>query len=280
MTKQECKPIDCDRCGHFIGRSGWARVEFRCAKGQQPESPHSTMRYQGCTSYREASRDVQIYRRFKDEAAWHGDGVLKAKQALARRTASSLSKTLSEFSEVMSADQARAGRDAVAALQSLADDIQTAARMAKAHKAREEERREAERQTKGDRLADQLLTGQSEKHVIELAEQLAALDTAAGRRWLDERHGRSILLDGGVWVANDLAQRLKPAQGAARSELFAELRRAVAEALQSLNKPLTRDCCTRADFDAWCQLQRHRAAATASVKALVRNVMNSPGEQP
>ncbi len=266
--------VDCEKCLHFTGRQGWVRIEWGCTQGQQPESEFGLTRYGGCPTYREASRDELIFRRFKGSASFNGGADLKSRQMQARRTATSLSKALAEFGDLMDGAQVKAGRDAVAALSRLADDIARASTLAGAFKEREDAQREAERRKRGDALADRLLPDRTEQQLVECAEHLAAFDSAQARQWLEIRHGRPMLVESSIWSANDLAQRWRRAvAGAAKNELLAELRRDVAQALEGLDRPMSREYATRADFDAYRQLLRDRSAASAAVAVVVAQAM-------
>ena len=266
--------VDCEKCLHFTGRHGWIRVEWGCAQGQQPESEFGLTRYNGCPTYREASRDELIFRRFKGSASFNGGADLKSRQTQARRTATGLSKALAEFGDLMDGAQVKAGRDAVAALNRLADDIERATALAGAFKKREDAQREAERRKRGDAVADRLVPAWTEQQLVECAEHLASFGTVQGQKWLEARHGRSMLVESSIWTANDLAQRWKrAAAGAAKKELFAELRRDVAQALDGLDRPTSREYATRVDFEAYRQLLRDRNAAAASVAGVVAQAM-------
>lgn len=278
--KKAAKPVDCEKCQHFSGRNGWARVEWGCAEGHAAESTFVLMRYQGCADYAEASRDELIFRRFKASASFHGNADLKQRQTQAKRTANGLAKALAEFGDLMDGAQVKAGREAVAALNRLAADIAQASAMAEAFKKREDEAREFERRKRGDALADRLLSGWADGKVIECAESLAAFDTAAAHRWSEKQRGRALLLESGVWAANDLAQRWKRAPESAKAELLAEVRREVAQALASLDQPLSPAYATRQDFEAYEAFRRAEQAAKASVAALVAEAEKrvKPGE--
>ncbi len=272
------RAVDCDKCTHFGGRQTWSKIEWRCARGHPPESTTTLSRRKGCDDYCAAGRDDLIFRRFKDQASYYGDEVLRNRQATARRTASNLAKSLQEFGDMLDGEQLRAGREAVNALNRLADDIERAGRMAKAFKAREDAQRAAEHARKLEALAGELLSGWSTEQIIECAAHLAAFDTSEGRRWLDQRRNRSVLVDSGMWEPNQVAQRMKRSSSdAERQKLMRELRGLVAQALQTLYKPLASDYATRADFEAFQQLQRHRAAAKTAVHALIADVTRGPG---
>ncbi len=263
------KYVDCEKCTHFTGRNGWARVEWGCAKGHASESMVTLIRTDGCRDHRAAPRDTLIFRRFKSEVSFHGADGLKGRQAQARRIATGLQKSLSEFGDLMDGDQVKAGRDAVAALNRLADDIERAARMAIAYKAREDQRREIEQQRVGDELATRLLAGWSEAEVIECAQHLAAFDTYDATRWLASRRGNTLTCDG-FCTPNDIAVRMnRERDGRQRAALHAELRRKLATVLDTLDRPPGPSYATRADFEAWRQLMRHRRAANASVAAVL-----------
>lgn len=143
-ARRAVRAVDCDKCAHFGGRQTWARIEWRCARGHAPESTTTLLHAEGCDGYSAAGRDDLIFRRFKDQASYYGDEVLRNRQATARRTASNLAKSLQEFGDMLDAEQLRAGREAVTALNRLAEDIERAARLAKAFKAREDAERAAE----------------------------------------------------------------------------------------------------------------------------------------
>lgn len=272
-SSKPSKTVDCEKCQHFTGRNGWARVEWGCAKGHAAESTVYLTRYAGCPNYREASRDELIFRRFKGSASHYGNDELKSRQTQAKRTANGLAKALAEFGDLMDSAQVQAGRDAVAALNRLAADIAQASTMAAAFKKREDQAREVERRRRGDALADRVLLDCTEAQIVECAEHLGAFDTTAAHKWLDARRGRSTLIGGNPWTANDLAQRWKRAAGDAKVELFAELRRELASALSELDQPVSREYATRADFDAYRQLLRDRSAAKASVAAVVADAV-------
>ncbi len=262
-------PVDCEKCQHFTGRSGWTRVVWGCAKSHQPESAMQLQRTNGCVDFSEASREEMLFRRYKGSASFHGDADLKAHQARATRTANGLSKALADFGDLMDGAQVEAGRQAVAALHRLAEDLSAAAALAKNFKAREDSQREMERQRRGDALADQMLQGMSPEDVVECAEHLAAFDSSSTTKWLEQRRGRRTILMGGLRDPLERAQKWQRAPGDHKTEAFAELRRELAAALANLNTPPARDYATRADFDAFRSLQRDKRAATASVAAVV-----------
>jgi hypothetical protein len=273
--------VDCEKCHHFSGRHGLVRVEWGCQKGQVSESTVTLMRYNGCSTYREASRDELIFRRFKSSASFHGSADLKSRQTQARRAANGLSKALAEFGDLMDGAQVKAGREAVAALNRLADDIARASTLAGEFKKREDAQREAQRRKQGDALADRLLPEWTELQLVGCAEHLAAFEKVQARQWLQIRHGRSMLVESSIWAVNDLAQRWKQAAvGLAKTELFAELRRDVAQALEGLDRPMSRDYATRVDFEAYRQLLRNQTAAKAAVAEVVSKAMKPTPLQP
>lgn len=262
-------PVDCENCQSFTGRSGWTRVVWGCAKSHQPESAMLLQRSSGCADFCEASREEKLFRRYKGSASFHGDADLKAHQARATRTANGLSKALADFGDLMDGAQVEAGRQAVAALHRLAEDLSAAAALAKNFKAREDSQREMERQLRGDALADQVLQGMSPEDVVECAEHLAAFDSSSTTKWLEQRRGRRTILMGGLRDPLDLAQKWQRAPGDEKTRAFAELRRELAAALANLNTPPARGYATRSDFDAFRSIQRDKRAATASVAAVV-----------
>lgn len=262
-------PVDCEKCEHFTGRSGWTRVVWGCAKSHQPESAMLLQRTSGCDDYCEASREELLFRRYKGSASFHGDADLKAHQARATRTANGLSKALADFGDLMDGEQVLAGRQAVAALHRLADTLSAAAALAKSFKAREDAQREVERQRRGDALADQVLQGMSAEDVVECAELLASFDSSASMSWLDQRRGRRTIFMGGLRDPLDRVLRWQRAPADRKPEAFAEVRRELAAALANLNTPPDKDYATRADFDAFRSLQRDKRAAKASVAAVV-----------
>ena len=268
--------VDCEKCQHFTGRQGWIRVEWGCAKGHAAESTIVLTRREGCPDYRECPRDELIFRRFEGSASFSGNADLKNRQTQATRTANGLDKALADFGDLMDGQQVQAGRDAVAALRRLAADIARASELASRFKAREDARREAEHAQRLDALAARHLAGWSEVQVIECAEHLAAFDTSAAWKWLNARHGRDVLTASGLWSSNEVAQRLKRAQGAARTSLFADLRRQVAEALEEFERSQGPQYASRGDFDAYRQLLRDQRAAKASVAALVAGAAQLP----
>lgn len=269
-------PVDCEKCQHFTGRNGWTRVVWGCAKSHQPESAMQLRRANGCVDFCEASREEMLFRRYKGSASFHGDADLKAHQARAKRTANGLSKALADFGDLMDGTQVEAGRQAVAALHRLAEDLSSAAALAKSFKAREDLQREMERQRRGDALADQVLQGMSPENVVECAEHLAAFDSSSATKWLEQRTGRRTIFMGGLRDPLDRVQKWQRAPGDQKREAFAELRRELAAALANLNTPPARNYATRADFDAFRSLQRDMRAATASIAAVVAVATGSP----
>lgn len=267
---RSAKPVDCDACQHFEGSVGYSRFEFRCAKGHPPESDVVLLRYHGCADFQAAGRDQIIFRRHKSTALLDGDCGLKKRQAQATRTANGLAVAVADFGDLMDAEQTVAINTAVKTLRRLSADLERAASLAKSYKAREDANREAERQQREDKLAAALLEGWSEQQILECAEHLAAFDSPAAQAWHVERRGRRMLLDGGIWSPNDLARQYKLAVTPSRKAvLFAELRRDLAKALETLNRPQGSMYATRADFDAYRQLLRDQAAARVAVAALI-----------
>lgn len=263
--------VDCEKCSHFTGRNGWVGVVWGCAKGHPSLSSFSTSRPDGCKDFHAAPRDEMIFRRFKDEASFHGADGLKTRQSQARRIATSLAKSLAEFGPILDSDQVQAGRSCVSALNSLADDIERAARMAKTFKAREDARRKAEQDRQADELVVRYLTGWTEEEVVQCAQDLAAFDSSQGMRWRDARRGCAVHTEPGLWSPNDCAQVFKRAHAdsVTRAQRYTDLCRDLAQALQTLESPLGHSYATRADFDAWRQYLRDRVAAKASVHAVV-----------
>ncbi|TXI23104.1 MAG: hypothetical protein E6Q67_05020 [Roseateles sp.] len=262
--------MDCDTCQHFQGGVQHSRFEFRCAKGHPPESDVVLIRFNGCADFLIAGRDQVIFRRHKGIALLEGDATLKKRQTQATRTANGLAVALADFGDLMDSDQTDAINTAVKTLRRLSTDIERAAALAKAYKAREDASRETERQRRDDELAAVVLGGWSEEQIVECAVHLAAFDSPAAQEWHVALRGRRMLLDGGVWSPNDLARQFKLAVTASRrAELFAELRRDLARSLETLNRPQGPLYATRADFDAYRQLLRDQAAAKASVAALI-----------
>lgn len=87
-----------------------------------------------------------------------------------------------------------------------------------------------------------------------------------------------------MWEPNQVAQRMKrTGSDVERQKLLRDLRGLVAQALQHLNKPMSIEYATRADFEAFQQLQRHRSAAKTAVRALITEaarVQDDPDSEP
>lgn len=274
------RPVDCERCQHFAGRTSWAGVEFACEKGHTADSTVTLLRHGGCDDYKAAGRDSLIFRRFRGQAEWHGDESLKNRQAAVRRTASSLAKSLSEFGDMLDSQQVQAGRDAVAALHRLGDDIERAASLAKAYKAKKDKERAEAEQRKADDLAARLMPGWSAEDVAACAEDLLHLcDTKEGQRWLHERRGRDVMTESGVFTLREDVQAWRRAAPASQQATrLAALRRNLAGHLFALERPTARYYATLDDFKAYRTWRRGQLAAKTSVAALLAEAERQAGE--
>lgn len=274
------RAVDCERCQHFTGRTSWSRIDFSCGKGHLAESSATLQRLGGCADYAAAGRDALIFRRFRGQAEWHGDESLKNHQAAVRRTASSLAKSLSEFGDMLDSQQVQAGKDAVAALHRLGDDIERAASLAKAYKAQKDKERAEADQRKADELAARLMPCWTDEDIVACAEDLAQLcDTREGQRWLRERRGPDVLTEGGVFTLREDAQAWhRAATAPQKAARLAALRRNLAGHLLALERPTARYYLARADFDAYRAWRREQLAAKTSVAALLAQATRQAGE--
>lgn len=274
------RPVDCERCQHFAGRTSWAGVEFACEKGHTADATATLLRHSGCEDYKAAGRDALIFRRFRGQAEWHGDESLKNRQAALRRTASSLAKSLSEFGDMLDSQQVQAGRDAVAALHRLGDDIERAASLAKAYKAKKHKERAEAEQCKADELAARLMPEWSAEDIAACAEDLAHLcDTKEGQRWLHERRGRDVMTEGGAFTLREDAQAWRRATTTAQQNVrLTALRRNLAGHLLALERPTARYYVAREDLNAYRAFRREQQAAKTSVAALLALATRQAGE--
>lgn len=270
--------VDCASCTHFRGRNGFVRVEFACAKGHPAESDIILTRFAGCSDFKSASRDELIFRRFRSSAEWHGDETLKKRQAAVRRTASLFAQAVTDFGEMMDGKQLEASKEAIAALNQLGNDIERAARLAKAHKLLKDRERKEEECRKVDALAAQLMAGWSDEDVVSCAEDaVQAVYSEQGRKWIYARRGTRDLSNESPMRAtsrlmtSDKLQRQQPP-----SSLLV-IRRELALFLAGLAEARSKHAVTREDFDAYRAWRRDHRNAVASVDALIARATRGVG---
>lgn len=252
MKKPPKAPFHCEECRYFSGAEYTAR--WGCTKGHLAPERRFPFRVESCPDAAPMARDEKIVKLYQWEARHHGEQPFKQRAANIKRLRSGLARLAEDagLGKFMSPEQRDGIKDALAALSSLADDLDTATVLAKKAKEQEDRRQLAEHTRQADAALQQSLEGLSlqETDILLLAEALMSFEAyEEGRAWLSARN--RYFNPYGTEYFGSPSLLLAKAKQLASKDVMISLGRAIGERLDQLLHKSFSSTATFEDFKAY-----------------------------